>query len=110
MEITVKDMFPVKVIKDKFPQLEAIMKKIPDDAWATVNEQGQLVVLLMVSSSTTIPISELQAFKPEEQAQWSALCMRTLLVQLDKLVDEKMSALVKPGDSTIRVIPLKRYG
>jgi hypothetical protein len=109
-EITVKDMVPIKALKEKFPQFDAITKNIPDNAWATINEQGQLVILLVVSSSTTIPIAELQAFKSEEQTQWSSLCMRTLLVQLDKLVDDKMSELVKPGTSTTRVIPLKRYG
>ena len=103
-------MIQIAKLRDQFPILEPILKKIPEDAWAAVDDKGNLIIGLMVFTTAGIPISELQAFKQEDQEQWSSLCMRSLLIQLERAIDAKMLTLTGTSDSLIRVIPIKHYG
>jgi len=109
-EVQIKGMIPIAKLRDQFPTLEPILKKIPADAWAAVDEKGNLVIGLMLFTTAAMPISELQAFKQEDQEQWSSLCMRSLLIQLEKAIDAKMLTLTGTSDPLIRVIPIKHYG
>lgn len=109
-DVLVKGMVPIKTIRSQYPQLEPILKKIPDDAWAAVDDSGKLVIGFVTFTTTAIPIEQLQVFKSEEQSTWSSICMRALLAQSEKIIDEKMNALVKPGEQLIKAIPLKKYG
>jgi len=109
-EVQIKGMVPIAKLRDQFPALEPVLKKIPEDAWAAVDDKGNLIIGLMVFTTAGIPISELQAFKQEDQEQWSSLCMRSLLIQLEKETDAKMLTLTGSSEPLIKVIPLRHYG
>jgi hypothetical protein len=109
-EVVVKGMVPIKVLKEQFPTLEPIFKAIPEDAWATVDEQGNLVIGVTLFTYSSMPVQELQSFHPSDQEKWSGLCMRGILIQLEQKIDEKMKKLADVGEKLVKVIGIKHYG
>jgi len=109
-EVIVKGMVPIKALKEQFPSLEPIFKAVPEDAWATVDEKGNLVIGVALFTFSSMPVNELQAFQASDQEKWSGLCMRGILIQLEQKIDEKMKKLSDVGEKLIKVIAVKHYG
>ena len=109
-EVVVKGMVPVQALKEQFPSLAPIFKAVPEDAWATVDEKGDLVIGVTLFSFSSMPVNELQAFQQPDQEKWSGLCMRGILIQLEQKIDERMKKLSDVGDKLIKVIGVKHYG
>lgn len=109
-EVVVKGMVPIRSLKEQFPTLEPIFKAVPEDAWATVDEKGNLIIGIAMFTFSSIPIQELQSFQSSDQENWSGLCMRGLLIQLEHRIDESMKKLSSVGERLIKVIGVKHYG